>query len=636
MPLDLYGERYSPLGNISGKGLGEILGTPTLDPLSVVVRESTQNSWDARRSGSRPRIDFRLRDLDAPSIDELSEGILNQLPNNDTGRAHATWLAQNGPRRVLEIADFQTSGLGGPGRANIVGIGEEATDFCDFMRNIGSDRDKLLGGGTWGYGKSSLYRASRLTSILVHTRAREGGATVERFMGCHLSPGYTIRADPGRGKYTGRHWWGRIAGDGVPDPVEGDAAGSLAAALNMPPRSGGERGTTIWVLDPHLHEDDVASTLSRIEQAILFNFWPKFIAAEDHGMDFRLFDGDQPHEIRTPHDVPPLSIFAEAYEKLKAPPSTDERGDGVYEIRCLKPKKLLGRLGMAKGIRKPRDPDGLIGVAAPLDSTAHHVALMRPAELVVKYHPVRSLENDDIEHGGVFIVDPEVEDAFAAAEPPAHDDWILENLADRDKTWVKVGMKRIDEKAEEFIEWRRPERDVTGPGLPLARLAGALGGRFLDGVEGRRAGGGSGKKRKKGKKKQDDTTDLSSTTPSGGRTRNWTCSRPVATGLDSISGVPTAVFTTSIRCEEDIIVQASPRVILEGGMEEETATGGRPTVKTWTFDDGTMFHGESCRIDAGHEGEIRIHVSIPDRCAIGLAISARSCEAAETPEADDA
>ena len=120
---------------------------------------------------------------------------------------------------VLEIADFGTSGLGGPVHADVVEEGE-ATDFVDFMRNIGSPRDTHLGGGTYGYGKTSLYRMSACSTILVHSRSRHGGRLVERFMGCQLGEPYAVRQGSDKGRYTGRHWWGRRCDD-IVDPLEG-------------------------------------------------------------------------------------------------------------------------------------------------------------------------------------------------------------------------------------------------------------------------------------------------------------------------------------------------------------------------------------------------------------------------------
>ena len=46
--LDLYSEPFSPNGNVTSEGVLNQLGRPDLDIHSLLVRETVQNSWDAR------------------------------------------------------------------------------------------------------------------------------------------------------------------------------------------------------------------------------------------------------------------------------------------------------------------------------------------------------------------------------------------------------------------------------------------------------------------------------------------------------------------------------------------------------------------------------------------------------------
>ena len=41
-------QRNDPMGGMSSRGYLNILGRPSLDPLIVMIRESVQNSWDAK------------------------------------------------------------------------------------------------------------------------------------------------------------------------------------------------------------------------------------------------------------------------------------------------------------------------------------------------------------------------------------------------------------------------------------------------------------------------------------------------------------------------------------------------------------------------------------------------------------
>ena len=57
-------------------------------------------------------------------------------------------------------------------------------DFVAFVRNVGEPRDKELGAGTFGFGKSIFYLISRRTNDLVYTRCqRPSASTKPRILG---------------------------------------------------------------------------------------------------------------------------------------------------------------------------------------------------------------------------------------------------------------------------------------------------------------------------------------------------------------------------------------------------------------------------------------------------------------------
>src|SRR5699024_3734659 len=84
---------------MDASGGDRLLGKTELSRLAVLIRETAQNSWDAKNEGARPlfgvslrRTDFRLRE-DLASL--LSEGRLTGL----------TSLRRNANFRILEIYD---------------------------------------------------------------------------------------------------------------------------------------------------------------------------------------------------------------------------------------------------------------------------------------------------------------------------------------------------------------------------------------------------------------------------------------------------------------------------------------------------------------------------------------------------
>jgi hypothetical protein len=372
--LDPFSEPYAPSGNISASGVGNSLGTPTMDRLRVFIRETVQNTWDARDKGSIPEYNVRIRNLDIAQQQFLTTEVLSPLPADSRFNQHLGSVSREFPV-LLEISDFGTKGLGGPSRADRV-IGSEPRDFVDFVLNIGSPRDVEQGGGTYGYGKSASYVLSRASTILIHTRSMDGDQEVERFMGARLGTAF----DHENRRYTGRHWWGRLSGD-VIEPETGAEAASLAAGLGFPPRPVGVRGTTIAVIAPDLDGKTLLQTANTIAECLVWNFWPKMLGNAQRSMSFSLEGPDGPVEIPSPLDFPPVHLAAKAMMDVY------NNGSSVRVLKSQRPKKVLGRISVTKGLRLDRVVLDTGDDEPIIPDNFSHIALMRPAELVVRYLP---------------------------------------------------------------------------------------------------------------------------------------------------------------------------------------------------------------------------------------------------------
>lgn len=481
-PLDLQSEKYSPTGNVASEGVLNQLGRPKMDMLTVLVREAAQNSWDAKRSDSdHVRFGIGLRTLTSEQQRVLVNSVFLHTPESI---ALGEELSTDAPVTVMEIWDRGTSGLGGPTRADVSEGSNEYRDFVDFFRNVGHPPDKRLGGGTFGYGKAILYLTSAVQTICVHTHARDRGQFVQRFMAATLGNRYSTDAGgPQQGQFTGRHWWGRRSRrDEIVDPEIGKAADQLASSLGMPvfdhPH---DRGTTIMILSPNLADRTPVQALNVMKQAVMWYFWPKMIAihGERPSMTFELRHNGTQIPVPSPSEVAPLHGFVQAMELLKGgTEAADANPLGeLLDIDSFRPKQHLGKLALVRFARQEREtvdtgPDnGML----PFSGPAHHVALMRQAELVVKYVAGPPLETNALEYAGVFLADEEVDRVFARAEPPTHDDWVHEFLNEsREKTYVRVAFRRIDEAVETFVT---PEglHSTDGETAPLGAFAGSLG-----------------------------------------------------------------------------------------------------------------------------------------------------------------
>jgi hypothetical protein len=165
-PLDLQSETFPATGAVASEGVQNQLGRARLDRISLLVREAIQNSWDARAETGPVRFS-----LDSWVMTQAQHSALRNIVLHE--RAPATEIPhhvlQTGSVRVLTVRDEGTVGLGGPTRADLEAPDDPATDFVDFMRNVGQPPDHELGGGTYGFGKAAYYLASSVRAICVYT-----------------------------------------------------------------------------------------------------------------------------------------------------------------------------------------------------------------------------------------------------------------------------------------------------------------------------------------------------------------------------------------------------------------------------------------------------------------------------------
>jgi hypothetical protein len=342
---------------------------------------------------------------------------------------------------------------------------DKKRNFVDFVWEIGRAEGAGSSGGTYGYGKTSFFRMSRVRAICVHSRCLWQGKPEERFIAAYLGPSTS--------KKTGRAWWGNPHGDAI-GPLTGHSAAELAHSVGMPPFLDKDCGTSIMMLCPRLEDlsrDDDNSPSKPTTQQILHTlaeslvqwFWPKMMESSPGNPEirFRIFNEGQEFPIPSPENVPPFNVFSEALHLLKdfrqgRPLPAHAQ---VKLIECLRPHAKLGHLVMVKRAKKNRNPEsGEFGEASARDvfAQSHHVVLLRKPMLVVKYLRGARPPSDQTDYAGVFVVDHtqlggNVERAFALSEPPTHDDWVPETLEDRhQKTFVRVALRRIKEAFGEF------------------------------------------------------------------------------------------------------------------------------------------------------------------------------------------
>lgn len=446
--------------------------------LTVVLREAVQNSWDAR-VGSAVAFSIHYFRPDETQKRALLETVFVKQPK----AARLREQISQGPFGVLVFSDRGTSGLNGPIRADtpVDEVGAPR-NFVDFMFDIGRDEGKGIGGGTYGFGKSSFFSLSIAGTVCVHTRCVRNGAYEERLMAAHLGT-----SAPGR--TTGRAWWG-APGNKNPEPVIDAPAAALASSIGLPAFTGDECGTTIMVLGPRLATDgddrpaeertSVKEVIASLGTSIVQWFWPKMIPGRNGtpAITFRVIHEATELQVRPPASYPPYSIFSEAlsaideYRRSRAEPADGK----IIIIQSQRPAAVLGHLCLLRRPKRHRSTlpgDFEEESARELADQSHHVALLRGPRLVVRYLAGPKPPSELVDIAGVFIVDEssmkgDVENAFALSEPPVHDDWVAAALESRNhKTYVRIALKRIREQLGEFVlPFTEPGAEASAqPGL---------------------------------------------------------------------------------------------------------------------------------------------------------------------------
>lgn len=434
---------YAERGNPSHLSYGDIqmnaIGRPDLSQLNIFVRESIQNSWDARLFESEnsnvhfsidyaelsPHATSRLRDEIFGSGDLVPESILNSLKRERMP--------------LLIVSDSGTVGLrGGTNAAVKSGVHNE---FCSFVREVGRSSDKEIGGGTYGVGKGVFYQLSRCNTILVYSRTTDRyGLDVNRFIAISNQPGF----EQGEVKFTGRHWWGdeehhfdEFLDVNIPfaDAVTGSRADSLASAFSMDLAfaEGGRYGTAIAVLDPNLgsldecrpnEPDPVEEVMETFANAITRWVWPRLVKQipGEPTLTVSVSCRGDALEVPDPHRDPFLKEYVRAYlASASVEPGVEEglklrRSSEVSAVRAKKADRHLGTFAI-----KEVSTENL-GLEDHGKELVNRVALIRNPRMVIEYAAL-GLDTLGRNFVAVFVADSSVDALFARSEPTAHDTW---------------------------------------------------------------------------------------------------------------------------------------------------------------------------------------------------------------------
>ncbi|WP_327022537.1 hypothetical protein [Micromonospora sp. NBC_01739] len=473
-----------------------------------------------------------------------------------------------------------------------------------FVLNSGERQDVDGGGGTYGYGKGAFFLASRVGTVLIYTRYREGRQLRSRLIASALLSSTAMNGVP----YTGRHWWGLPSRDHC-EPITDRDAEVTAHRLGLPGFEEEETGTTVVVLDPDLsdptmpdedHVDMSVEAAGRyLADASAWNLWPVTLA--DRAV--RLHVSVSAHGVRYPvpseHDDAVLANFATAYRAAL--------GENGTPLSCMRPRQELGRFSHADtfGAKVTSPAAAELGLAG----SPHHVCLMRSPDLVVQYLPGPSKPHPDVGYAAVFKVNDDLDRTFSKSEPPTHDGWIDAQLTGRDATFVRVARRRILEQCTAIAGPKMQSSQTIA--VPIGAIAQKLG-FLLSGVGGTGASESDEDVGRIGHGFGAPTGGSSGAEPpkhGRGRTSSpWRRTRPVLVGAPFFaSHAGRAVLVQKVRVSGPAALRGTASVLTgEGSLETARPAGSAvPQILGWRVA-GNLTLGEQVEVTEGGEYELLV------------------------------
>jgi hypothetical protein len=425
--------------------------------LDSFTREVLQNAKDQTLNGNPVVVRFTLSEISGSHLADflqaidwpvLREHIVDSAESGGVTigprlREGLDEIEENGVLRIMSIEDTGTRGLTGD-------EDEEDSNFNALCRHeLVTSRARRASGGSFGLGKSVLWRFSLLSTVLFSSVIE--GTERLRFFGRALLPGH----EAGGKAWEGSGWFG------APDPDPGrpravslfdDEAREAATACLLTRPS--ETGTSILILgfdEPQYEvERDINLICSDIVDASVRWFWPALL-----NEDLRVFvegyeDDEQVFAKQAQPVTPEVVPFALALQQAPEVSDVIESPGEVAEREL-----TVDIPGQRERFEHPRGP---VEAKATLrirlaesgeDQLPNTVALQRGTGMVVRYQEIRRRSGSDSPFHAVLLAgsahgdteaDEALEEFLRAAEPPAHAEWTP--ATERIKAEYKQGGKK--------------------------------------------------------------------------------------------------------------------------------------------------------------------------------------------------
>ena len=260
------------------------------DHIDVLVRETVQNSMDARRSADQQvSINFRMIELsgekmhsflDAMEWDSLRDNLESVTRNGEPIKRAIQEMYEKNRILLLCIEDRGTHGLTGSEKRE---SDSETNRFSALIRDeLYSDKDDPNAGGSFGLGKILLWVYSAFKTVLFSTIPSEGaqGKQGMRFIGRTSLPYHETDED---GRCAGPGWLGIERHDDRygefgrwAESVWGQQAEHLAAQCysNRNAEDFGLSTVIVGFEEPGQETRPVSELVQSIHLSAIESFWP--------------------------------------------------------------------------------------------------------------------------------------------------------------------------------------------------------------------------------------------------------------------------------------------------------------------------------------------------------------------------
>lgn len=432
------GDQSKVFRNEEVKAPGFFAADPIPADAALLAREAIQNAWDAareRRESQAPadrlpfEICFRFFDVGGANADSLIDRLgLEELAARSAAvddlrqiglaeRDCFTDLADGEDLRLLEVYESAGGGMGGC-------WGTPQSKLWLAMCSSGYTPAVGGRGGSFGYGKAGLIRASATRTVIAYScfdGLAEDGDVTRRLLGMTYW---------GPHEFDGQHYqgWAHFgAGDSEDEivPAIDGEADTLATSLGLElrsPNQPGQLGTTMLLVCPTVDPRDLKRAVERF-------WWPALEEGGDLQFEVSIIDETAPAQrggeaelAPRPKSNPDLRPFIDAYQVATTPQDAKREQVRKHRIGPHAAYDKVGDLGLVAQLPGWSQPSSVESDDAVDDEISHRslVALVRSPCMVVEYFKARE-KSPHIR--GVFVAHDAVNEALRQTEPKLHDAW---------------------------------------------------------------------------------------------------------------------------------------------------------------------------------------------------------------------